>query len=83
MGLREWITKTGVGVIAKKLSVTESCVRHWRRGHVLPDPKQWAKIMALSNGKVNLGTSLKAHFAPANKKRWTPKSKAKPRSKAK
>lgn len=68
MMLNEWIEKEGAATVAKLLKITEGAVRHWRRGWVLPDSRQMAKIRKFSHGQVSIDLTLDSHFSAQNKK---------------
>lgn len=68
VSLKDWIDKEGISTVAKVLTVTEACVRHWKRGYVLPDSNQMKKIRMLTKGRVSFDTTLDSHFSKENKK---------------
>lgn len=71
ISIKEWIEAEGVSTIAKALGVTISCVGHWKRGLVLPDTRQFRKILKLTDNRVSIDKSYAEHFATGNNKnRW-------------
>lgn len=60
--LKDWIGKTGTSEVAKILDVAESTVRHWQRGHCLPNDRQKHAIRRASKGLVTYDTIIEPHF---------------------
>lgn len=61
--LKEWIDSKGTAHVANLLEVAESTVRHWHRGHCLPNDRQKHAIVRASNGAVTYDTMIETHFA--------------------
>lgn len=67
VNFREWLKTQETRHLARVLKLDSSTIRHWKRGHSIPEPRLMFRLVKLTAGRLSYASIIEPHFSRRQK----------------